>query len=322
MDFTPHLDAKDKRLLFELSGNSRQSTSELARKVGLGRDLVAYRLKRLATERIVTACTASINPYTIGFTLFKTYLRLRNNPARVAELKAVLKKHDRVYCLAECDGSWDILFNTLAQHPFEFYRIQEGFLSDFHDIIIATNVSTVVNHWYFSKKYLFRAPPKTFHVGGDPRREPIDRADTIILHHLAGNARISTTELAERTKLTTPTVVARIERLEALGILLGYRIEVDRSKLGLTYFKARIMHTDNRKRDFARLRTFAESHPAIAYMIEQIGDCKVELAIEARDLHHFNEILDELRREFAQLIGNIETILVRNDTYKWLPAVW
>ncbi len=115
------------------------------------------------------------------------------------------------------------------------------------------------------------------------------------------------------------SVKARIDRLEENGVILGYRPEMDRTKLGLTYFKARIFHADNRKKDFSRLFEFAFDHPDICYLIEQIGDCKIEMAIEAGDLTQFNEVLDKLRREFPLLIGNVETIMVQNDLYRWLP---
>ena len=40
----------DRRILYKLDCNSRQSLSELARSVRLGRDLVTYRIDRLRSE--------------------------------------------------------------------------------------------------------------------------------------------------------------------------------------------------------------------------------------------------------------------------------
>lgn len=313
------IDIKDRKLLFELNSNSRQSLSDLSRRLALGRDLVAYRVKRLEDEGVITKYTTIINPYRLGFTLFKSYLRLRNNPERVSALRKALRNHPRVFCIGDCDGSWDILFNILAESPFAFHNIQEQFLGDFHDIILASNVSTVVNHWYFPKKYLYKGEKRSFLIGGEPQKIICEESELKIIEILANNSRATLSEISEKVSLNPAAVKARIDKLQDTGVILGYRTEMDRSKLGLTYFKARILHTDNRMKDFSRLFEFAFSHPEICYLIEQIGDCKIEVAIESTDLSSFNCTLDNLKREFPFLIGNVETILVQNDLYRWLP---
>ena len=41
------LDLKDRKILYELDLNCRQSNSQIGKKVGLKRDVVAYRIKKL-----------------------------------------------------------------------------------------------------------------------------------------------------------------------------------------------------------------------------------------------------------------------------------
>ena len=44
------LDAKDRKILYELDINSRHSNSEIAKKVGLSKQVVGFRIKRLIQE--------------------------------------------------------------------------------------------------------------------------------------------------------------------------------------------------------------------------------------------------------------------------------
>ena len=44
-------DLKDRKILFELDTNSRQSFHEIAKKVGLSKDSVIYRINKLQFER-------------------------------------------------------------------------------------------------------------------------------------------------------------------------------------------------------------------------------------------------------------------------------
>lgn len=62
----------------------------------------------------------------------------------------------------------------------------------------------------------------------------LDPLDIGILKALQGDARLSFRELARRTGSSTPTVSARVDRLESLGVLRAYRAEIDPLRLGET----------------------------------------------------------------------------------------
>lgn len=60
----------------------------------------------------------------------------------------------------------------------------------------------------------------------------LDRLDAGILRLLQEDARLSYRQIAEKLGTTTPTVSARVKALEDLGILRGYRAEVDPGIIG------------------------------------------------------------------------------------------
>ena len=59
-----------------------------------------------------------------------------------------------------------------------------------------------------------------------------DAVDRAILALLAGNARISTAELARGVALSPPSVAERVRRLEEAGIIEGYAAMLDTKALG------------------------------------------------------------------------------------------
>ncbi|MEF8808364.1 Lrp/AsnC family transcriptional regulator [Natronomonas sp.] len=62
----------------------------------------------------------------------------------------------------------------------------------------------------------------------------LDRDDAAILHLLQSDARnITTGEISTRVGLASSTVAARINELEARGIITGYRPRIDYEKAGL-----------------------------------------------------------------------------------------
>jgi len=60
----------------------------------------------------------------------------------------------------------------------------------------------------------------------------MDKVDEKIIQMLQQNARIPIKEIAKEVFLSSPAVSARIDRLTADGLIKGYRMTIDRTKLG------------------------------------------------------------------------------------------
>ena len=61
----------------------------------------------------------------------------------------------------------------------------------------------------------------------------LDRYDIALLGELQRDARQSNADLAERIGLSPAPTWRRVRRLEELGVITGYRAEIDRRKIGL-----------------------------------------------------------------------------------------
>lgn len=339
------LDLADRRILFELDCNSRQSLSELARRVRLGRDLVSYRLERLQQQGVLNRCATLVNPYKLGMTVYKTYLRVETNRTRVSELITALDRHPNTYWLAETSGEWDIVFSILARTPKEFYDFQNRIFSDFRDIIINFNVHTLVNYWWFPKKYLlgarwqeerqkldlssetngralngwgFHEPEFTF--GATPDEILLDDLENGILNLLSKDSRLGYAELAERLNATPAVMKYRVEKLEERGIIAGYRVDVDLACLGMNLFKVMVHQRDYDVKKELEFREFCRDHPNISCYVQQIGSHKVEFEVEAKDYQQFNAVLDEVRERFAKYIRTMDYMVIRKDYHHRMPC--
>jgi Lrp/AsnC family transcriptional regulator, leucine-responsive regulatory protein len=65
---------------------------------------------------------------------------------------------------------------------------------------------------------------------GQPSLDPVN---VRLLTELHGNPRISMSELARRVGMSAPAVTERVQRLEATGVITGFRMEVDPAALGM-----------------------------------------------------------------------------------------
>jgi len=60
----------------------------------------------------------------------------------------------------------------------------------------------------------------------------LDAVDREILFQLRRDGRLTNVELAKRVGLTPPPCLRRVKRLEALGVILGYRAVIDAEAAG------------------------------------------------------------------------------------------
>ncbi len=69
----------------------------------------------------------------------------------------------------------------------------------------------------------------------------LDETEIKILTHLQKEGRLSRRVLAERIEVSTPTISSKIEKLENMGIIRGFSVEIDHGKMGLQkyYFKVK-----------------------------------------------------------------------------------
>ena len=93
----------------------------------------------------------------------------------------------------------------------------------------------------------------------------LDDTDWQLVAALEADARQSYSELGRKVGLSQPATAERIKSLEAAGIIRGYRVDVDRSKIGYPITAFIRMDTDGEKcrrlqRDVSRLPEILECH--------------------------------------------------------------
>ena len=312
------LDKLDRKILLELDCNSRQSMSQLARRLRQARDTVEYRVQKLQQEGVITKFTAMVDPARLGFTVYNVYLRLAADKQERQRLLKSLQQHSAVSWIAECAGQWDLIFALAVRTKAEFYQAHTALLSEFSSIVLESTVHTVVDVWICAKDYVLNATSGR-HVHFEQQADvlTIDSKDQLLLTLLMKDSRTSLTEAARLIKLSSEATARRIQRLEENRIIAGYRIEIDLERLNKQHFKAQIFFHRFTKEVEETFRRFCLEHPNITHYFQEIGPCPVELEMEVKSYARYHEILDQLRELSPGTVRNIHTILLRNTRSSW-----
>jgi Lrp/AsnC family leucine-responsive transcriptional regulator len=71
------IDLKDRKILYELDLDARQSLTQIGKKVGLKKDVVSYRIKRMQDEGIIKNFWAAIDTFKLGYQVYRIYINFQ-----------------------------------------------------------------------------------------------------------------------------------------------------------------------------------------------------------------------------------------------------
>ena len=126
----------------------------------------------------------------------------------------------------------------------------------------------------------------------------MDDVDAQILDILRQNARISFSELGRQVGLSTNAASARVRRLEATGVILGYRAflasDVADPGSGLESFIDVRLHADT---DSSAFLTWATAEREIRDAVHVTGPYDYLLHVSVRDTRALDALLRRLKTE-------------------------
>jgi Lrp/AsnC family transcriptional regulator, leucine-responsive regulatory protein len=115
----------------------------------------------------------------------------------------------------------------------------------------------------------------------------LDGHDTRILAELQADARLTMAELGRRVHLSQPAVTERVRKLEAAGVISGYRATVDLAKLG--YGIRAIMRVG--RCDYERIVKLVRQTPECINAYNVTGDDSWVLEIAVVDVRHLDAVV-------------------------------
>jgi Lrp/AsnC family leucine-responsive transcriptional regulator len=316
---TIKLDIADRRILTELDINCRISATQLAKKVRKSREAVKYRIRQLEEKGIITGYLTSINPNKFGFYMFKVYLQLENIPQERQKFYEFLRTRKNIYWYGISDGAFDCIFAILSRGITEYYEEINAICAQFRKLIVRKLLGVMVDTAQYNKKYFIEnAPQKSVVFAGNVVHNKLDGLDFEIIDILANDARIPLTKLAHKAKSTVEIVRRRMRRMEELGIILSYRIDVDINKLGYEFFKAIIYFKSLSHKEELALMEWMKQEPHSVYYIRSLAPWEAEFEFVVENYLQFNKIIDEMRQKFPNVIRNCEHVIFMEE--RWMPG--
>ena len=120
-----------------------------------------------------------------------------------------------------------------------------------------------------------------------PLNPVLDAHDTRILAELQADARLTMAELGRRVHLSQPAVTERVKKLEAAGVISGYRATVNLGKLG--YGIRAIIRVG--RADYDLVVKLVQDTPECVNAYNVTGDDSWILEIAVIDVSHLDAVV-------------------------------
>ena len=299
-------DLKDRKILYELDLNCRQSNTQIGKKVGLKRDVVAYRIKKLQDEGVIKNFFTVIDTFKLGYSVFRIYINYQYVTSEIKEeIIKYFVNNKNSWVVATIKAEVDLDVVVWVKDIFEFYQFWEKTLDKYEDYFAKYAISIYIQSMVYKKSYLIpdiqeksnREMCKMI-CGG--KSVEIDNIDHKLLNELAVNARAPLIDLAEMLKCSSQSVNYRIKNLVKSGIITSFRVNIDLSKLGLQRFKVDIYLKDHKLKK--PILDYLSDKPFLEFMNLALGWADLEPELVVKNFDELLKILEEINSKFSGVI--------------------
>ncbi len=301
-EINPRMDLKDRKILYQLDLNARQSNTKIAKKVGLSKDVVNYRIKKMEESGLIRGYYSIIDFYKLGYFSVRVYLKLASaSSSKEKEIFDYLMKDKTTLYVNKTDGPFDIGIGTYVKNIYEFETFYNQFKEHFKEFIGKEQISIFTRVHHFHRAYLLdkKSDLEEADIAGGAIQAKTDKTDINILRLLAKNSRIELIEISEKLKIPIATIAFRIKQLEKKKIILTYRFIFDFPKYGYEYYKVDLtLDSITRLRE---LTAYAHTNPNILYVDQTIAGSDFEFDLEVKNKEEFLKIIDELKEKFSEI---------------------
>lgn len=296
------LDLKDRKLLCELDKNSRQSSTQISKRIKLNKNTTNFRTNRLIKEKYILGFYPSIDISKLGYFAFRIYFKFINTtPANEKEILSKLKTNKLVGVVAELDAIYDVMFMVIVKDIYEFDNFWQSFKEKYRKYFWKEKINVITKIIHLKRHYLLKNKIlSTAEIVGGEKKEKFDEKDIKILSLLSKNCRIPILTISDKLKIPPKTIAFRIKQLEKKGIIQGYRVNLNLTKLGYSYYKINFRFRKNPK--IEELIKYAKYNPNIIFVNFTISDYDFEIDVEIENKEKLINLINKIKTKFKQVM--------------------
>ena len=311
------LDVKDKKLLYYLSQDCRQSDTQLSRKIGLSKNGVKYRIERLQKENVIKKFAAVINIGSVKLNTFTMLLRFNDDIYENKDIINYFNNHRFADWVVTMSGNWDIFVE------FVFRDIHH--LSSLVKEVINKFSNTLSNYQVFFSNDVLRVEHLVSDFYKDLKLEEpvlkergvkgydIDAVDKKILNLLNQDSSLPYLQIAQRLNTTIDVIRYRIKHMINKGIIIKFFSDVSLPKLGYTEYLYTIKLRNISKEMLDKIKKRIQTDSNITYAFIDTNGFNIIFVCAFRDSSGIDHLSRSLRKDFKDIIEEQNYLIIKEQ---------
>ena len=321
------IDIKDRKILYHLYENSRQSLNNIGKKVGLSKELVRYRINRLQNEGVIQQYTTRINTAALGYGAIRFYYSLQfATPEIKKEIIDFFVQNKHTVGIFEFEGKYDLqvgIFSKFPDFSGEINSFYDEIQKKYRDYLDEQIGTALIYIEMFDCSFLLEEKdrkPRSFMGIAKPLIK-VDDFDIKILRILNSDARTPTVDIAKKLNSTVTTIKTRMDKLMKGNIIRKFSIIIDWDKIGYRSYIVEInLKNYNKKYE---IMNYVRQNPNLWFIMGSIGhniDLEFEFVLES--VTRLHEIIKDLSTTFPESIKNFQYFTLKKiHKYGAIPEI-
>ena len=320
------IDTKDRKILYELDRNCRQSLSQIGKKVGLAKSIVSYRIKRLEKLGVLKSSYTVVDLYKLGYIAPRFHFVYQYiTPEIQKEIINYFINNKFTFIVVSTYGPYDLSVLFGLKDIRKMYIIWQEIQNKFGYYFEKQSLAFYLNEIHLAPNYLINKTNRDKAILQEKitinnNIIDLDKIEMKILNELTKNAQLSLTDLGEELNLSARQVSYRIKKLKEVFVIEAFLSEIYISKLVFHYYKVYIF-----------LKEFSLRKPILEYLYHNpnlicidttTGESHLELEFHLQNIEDLHRIIQDISTKFPNAIRNYYHVSVK-EVHKWnyLPQV-
>ena len=312
-----NLTVKERKLLYYLSKNARESHTKIAKYVGVNKGTVTGTIKRFQENGIIRKFTSIINIGAIEATSFTLLLKFNKNLQKDKEIINYFVDHPFSIWVVALSGNYDLFVEFVVKDIFSLESIMteirdrfQGDLNHYKLDLFAKNLrsSQLIADVY---KGLDLQPPPI--KDRKYKEKNLDALDKKILQALTLDSSKSLVEIATEIGSTWDVVRYRIKLLEQAKIILTYFPEIGYNKLGYMQFICNIELRNIGTEDFKKFEHLMKTNPNTLYAFTSANSPSILFHCIFKSIEELYTLLGTIQEKFKEHIYAADYYIVRDE---------
>ncbi|MCK5107490.1 MAG: Lrp/AsnC family transcriptional regulator [Nanoarchaeota archaeon] len=311
------IDKKDRKIIYYLSNNARLTHNQIGKRVGLSKNTVNYKIKRLKELGIIKSFASIINLSTLGYTTITLLLRFNEDVYENIEILNYFKEHGSVDWMVTLSGKWDLFVEFIISDFIHLENIVQEILEKFEGTIERYEL-------FFSKETLkvehliedFYKDLKLDPLPSAKRINVISKINTMdknILSLISTNSSMNYTQIAQKLNTSIDVVRYSIQKMIKNNVIIKVFSEIDLNKLGYTEYLSQIKLRNFNKEKYNQLKIYLKNHPNITYAFVDVSNFCIIFVCAFKDSENIDTLLRYLRKNYGVIIQEQEYLIIKEQ---------